>query len=90
MPLSRYQKYPFIQPTRKYIPQPTDILHTFKHFDTIDILANKYYGDPTLGWIIMLGNPSQFMEFMVPVGTVVRIPYPLDKVLAQWGIKSEI
>lgn len=68
----------------------TDILHPFKSHDNIDTLANKYYGDPTLGWIIMLGNPNYKMEFLVPTGTIVRVPFPLDKVLAQLGIKSEI
>lgn len=80
----------FPQPTRKIIPSPTDILHPFKMGERIDNLAERYYSDPTLGWIIMCGNPQYDNELSVNIGDTIRIPYPLNRVTAAWGITNQI
>ena len=42
-----------------------------------DILSNKYYDTPYYGWLIMLANPEfGGLEFNIPDGTPIRIPFP--------------
>lgn len=52
-----------------------------------DILANKYYQDPTLGWLIAMANPQRRLEFDFEDGDIVRIPFPKDVVLANYNEK---
>jgi hypothetical protein len=44
----------------------------------MDKISQQYYGTPTFGWLIMLANP-QFggLEFLIPDGSILTIPYPL-------------
>lgn len=55
----------------------------FIKFDTtsnrLDIVSDTYYGTPHFDWLILMANP-QFggLEFNIPSGTQIRIPYPLD------------
>lgn len=90
MSISRYSKYVHIQPIRKITPAITDITHTFGQYENIDNLATKYYGDVNLAWIIMSANPEYKMEFLVPAGAQLRIPFPLTRVFAELGINGEI
>jgi hypothetical protein len=87
---TRYSKSTHIQPIRKIEPAITDIPHPFKEFETIDQLAGKYYGDWTLGWVIMVANPQYFDEFSVPPGVILSIPFPLNRVWAMLGTAGEI
>jgi len=87
---NRYGKYPFIQPTRIISPSVDDIIYTFRAHDNVDNLAQKHYGDVTLGWVIMCANPDFGMEFQIPPGAKVRIPMPIDRIWLQWGEKTEI
>lgn len=90
MSYNRYKKYLHIQPVRKISESLTDIYHTLKSSETVDQLALKYYGDPNLEWIIMAGNPEWFMSFQIPAGTILRIPFSLERVFSQWGINNEV
>jgi len=87
---SRYNKYPFIQPTRKIFPAITDIPHVLKNGENIDELAFKYYKNTSLGWVIMCGNPSFDFEWQIPIGTKLNIPFPLSRVWEQFGIEDEV
>ena len=42
--------------------------------DRIDVIANAYYGDPTLWWKIGDANPEILKWDQIPPGTVLRIP----------------
>jgi len=54
--------------------------------DRLDILANRYYGDPTLYWIISSANPSQSFSSMYPIeGSQLRIPNNISNVLAAYN-----
>lgn len=51
----------------------------------LDILSNKYYGNPSYGWIILMANPQfSSMEFEIPNNETIRIPYPLDDTLSEY------
>lgn len=91
MPVSRYSNNSKIpQPTRKIIQAPTDILHTLKIGERLDNLAYKYYKDTSLGWVILAGNPDWYNEFDIPYGTILRIPFPLQRVFDNWLESQDI
>jgi hypothetical protein len=88
-------RYSFIggdvpQPIRKVLPAYTDVIHNLKLGERIDNLAFKYYKDPTLAWVIMCANPEFENEFDIPVGSPIRIPWPLQRVFTAWQIDDEI
>lgn len=58
----------------------TDIVITFrKSTMRMDTLSYKYYGDPNYGWLILQANPQySSLEFSIPDGVPLRIPYPLN------------
>jgi len=55
--------------------------HIWKTGDRLSKLAQKYYGDPTLWWVIAWYNKRP-TENLYKLGTVVYVPTPLNKVLA--------
>lgn len=67
---------PFIKIPKK----SSDINIVYKKNETrLDIISYKYYGNPDYAWLIMQANPSLgSMEYDIPDGSTVRIPYPLD------------
>ena len=49
-----------------------------KNKSRLDIISNKYYNSPDYGWLILQANPDVgSMEYEIPDGTLLRIPYPL-------------
>lgn len=51
----------------------------------MDTLSYKYYGDANYGWLIMQSNPQySSMEFLIPDGVTLRIPYPLNTALNRY------
>lgn len=42
--------------------------------DSLDLLAQRYYGDPAKWYIIADANPEIMMWWPLPVGQVIRIP----------------
>ena len=69
-----------IVPFLKIDEYDTDIVITFnKRTMRMDTLSYKYYGDANYGWLIMQANPQYgSMEFSIPDGVSLRIPYPLN------------
>lgn len=69
-----------IVPFLKIDEYDTDIAITFnKRTMRMDTLSYKYYGDANYGWLIMQANPQYgSMEFSIPDGVSLRIPYPLN------------
>ena len=62
-------KYP------KIILGPSDIYVYVTRGDRYDNLAQSYYEDSSLWWIIILANPSQDSSSLYPaVGSQIRIP----------------
>lgn len=48
-------------------------------------LANEFYGDPKLWWVIAHFNQRP-TESHVELGDIIEIPLPLDKVLTMIGV----
>lgn len=64
------------------------ITDKFVEFDPmktrLDRISGSIYGDDTYGWLIKLANPEYYMEFDIPKGTVLRIPFPLRDAEAEY------
>jgi|TARA_R110000803_G_scaffold108197_2_gene176437 hypothetical protein len=73
IPSSRYE-------TTKYpeIPRSFEDIYVFTtQKDRYDIMANKYYNDDSLWWIISSANPSYIQDSIIPdIGIQLRIPSP--------------
>jgi hypothetical protein len=49
----------------------------------LDYIAGQVYNDETLWRVIMWANPEYFVEFDIPQGTSIRVPYPINDVLSE-------
>jgi len=45
--------------------------------DRIDTIANTYYGDPVLWWVIAVANDMEIVPTQLQVGATIRIPSPV-------------
>lgn len=62
----------------------SDFYETYNNSNRLDILSNKYYGNPNYDWLILAANPEYgSMEFDIPDNTLIRIPYPLNSTLSE-------
>lgn len=70
----------------------TDKVYTYKlGVDRFDKLSDKYYGNPYHGRLILAANP-QFggMEFDIPDGTNIRIPFPFESGIERYATAVKI
>ena len=58
----------------------TDIYEVYRKGKMrLDQLSSQYYDSPDYAWLIMQANPEYgSMEFEIPDGAELRIPYPLN------------
>lgn len=57
----------------------------------LDLLSYQYYDSADYAWLILQANPQYgSMEFDIPDGTEIRIPYPLASTLDDYqkGIET--
>lgn len=51
----------------------------------LDKVSQTYYGNPYHGWLIMSANPNLGgLEFNIPDGTIIIIPFPFNDSLEQY------
>ena len=55
-------------------PAASDGTYTVDRGDRIDRLANHYYQDPTLWWVIALANGMELLPNDLKPGVEIRIP----------------
>tara|TARA_Y100001963_G_C6744898_1_gene431045 strand:+ start:1172 stop:1480 length:309 start_codon:yes stop_codon:yes gene_type:complete len=60
----------------------TDIYFYAKVGDRLDLLANQYYGDTSLWWVIAKANNLGKGSLNIVPGTQIRIPQDLQKIYA--------
>ena len=65
-----------LRSTDKYVPYNPGTTR-------LDWLAGVVYQDETMFRLILWANPNWSMEFDIPPGTVIRVPYPLNDVLSE-------
>lgn len=56
--------------------QPDDLSYTVLDSDRIDVLAYKFYGSPTLWWVIAAVNGLEILPTELHAGALLRIPSP--------------
>ena len=66
-------------------PQESDVIVISNEADYLDSLAYKYYGDPTLWWIIALTNNLGKGRMSVDPGLQLRIPSNVNAILVQFN-----
>jgi len=75
---------PFI----KLDDKSTDIYITTKSTTRFDVLSQTYYNNGKHGFLISQANPSfGGLEFDIPVGTRLKIPFPFNKTLQEFQEK---
>ena len=67
------------------VPQDSDLQVVSNSEDYLDSLALKYYGDPSLFWIIALANNLGKGRLSVPPGLTLRIPIDVNQVLIDYN-----
>jgi len=58
----------------------------------LDIISQRYYGNATYGWLLLLANPQISNEFDIEDNFTFRIPFPLNQALSYFenGLNSII
>jgi nucleoid-associated protein YgaU len=67
------------------VPQDSDLQVISNSEDYLDSLALKYYGDPSLFWIIALANNLGKGRLSVPPGLTLRIPVDVGQVMIDYN-----
>ena len=64
----------------------TDIYEVYRKGKMrLDQLSSQYYDSPDYAWLIMQANPQYgSLEFNIPDGSEIRIPYPLNNSLKDY------
>jgi|TARA_R110000803_G_scaffold53487_1_gene109786 hypothetical protein len=85
---------------KRYIPSPKypDIPLSFNDIyvytdegDRFDILAQTYYSDSTLWWIISIANPQLEQNSLYPpLGIQIRIPSDISGIINQYNQLNEL
>ena len=73
-------------------PQESDIYVETEWGDRLDLLANQFYSDVTLYWIIALANPNTvgFGTLFIPRGTQLRIPVNISGIVDSYNELNEL
>lgn len=101
--MNRYQGVPMlINPTGKrylstvkYPAVPlseTDIYIIANFGDRLDLIADDYYSDVTLYWILQIANPNGLPSdsLYVPAGTQLRIPMDISNIIQAYNALNGI
>ena len=74
----------------KLSKKPTDLNIKWKETKRLDKVSNDVYGSPFYGWLILLANPKYGgLEFDIPDGVSLRIPFPLMESLQDYQKKVD-
>jgi len=82
--IDQYSTPDFDRLTSEDIAELDSISHVWSLGDRLYKLADEFYNDPTLWWIIAWYNRLP-TEAHIKMGWVVDIPLPLEKMVELWG-----
>lgn len=61
-----------------------------KNSTRLDNVSYDAYGDANFDWLILLANQNICsLEYEIPDGTELRIPYPLDETLKEYATRID-
>jgi len=99
MPRQDYNRYSILKnddgtiDMMPFIPIPERPSDKYEYwnvgFSRMDKLARKYYGNPLYDFFILYANPQFISEFDIPDNTLIRIPFPINKVKSDYESKLE-
>ena len=55
-------------------PKDSDIVILTTSTDRLDLLADEYYGDSSMWWVIALKNNLTDIDLVLEPGTILRLP----------------
>ena len=94
MPYQDYKRYEILKNTdgttdsMPFVSLPTNPSDKFEYWNTnfsrMDKISQKYYGNPFYDFLILYANNIYLNEFDIPDGALIRIPFPLSKVKADY------
>ena len=94
MPYTDYNRYSILKngdgttDSMPFVSLPTNPSDKFEDWNTsfsrLDKLSQRYYGNPFYDFLILYANPQYVSEFDIPDGALIRIPFPLAKVKADY------
>ena len=61
----------------------TDLYMTYTDEEKLELVSQNVYNDPSYWWIILLANPEYAMEYDIEPGEIIRVPMPLNSVIAE-------
>lgn len=69
----------------------TDYYVSFnKAISRLDKISYDYYGDSGYDWLILMANNDiEGLEFNIPDGFILRVPYPLEDVISEFNNKID-
>lgn len=65
----------------KVLSDDNDLYIITEQGDRLDILANTYYKNPSMWWVIAIANNINDANFYIEPGTQLRIPANISKIL---------
>ena len=83
--LLQYESPTLYHPTADEMDSLNLEAHRWTVGDRFYKLANEYYGDPKLWWVISQFNKTP-AESHVQLGDLVYIPLPLDQIMRLYGL----
>ena len=80
-----------VPPFVKIRPKSTDFFEEYhRGYSRLDLISYEYYGDAGYDWLILMANPELGnLEFEIPDGATLRIPYPLSQTLEAYNNEIE-
>ena len=94
MPHQDYDRYEILKnqdgttDSMPFVNLPTNPSDKFEYwnsdFSRLDKISQKYYGNPFYDFLILYANRIYTNEFDIPDGALIRIPFPLSKVKADY------
>ena len=100
--MSRYTEIPITRDNGKRyyvssfyptIPLSSNDIYAITDFgDRLDILANQFYGDPSLYWVLAAANPDLVSPDSISVkgGIQLRIPVDIDDIIATYEASNSV
>ena len=78
-------------PLVKLEKNETDYFEVYhKNRSSLDNISYQYYDDPNYVWIILMANQDYgSLEYEIPDGAILRIPFPLETVLSEYNSKID-
>ena len=70
---------------------PNDIYVYAQEGDRFDQIANQYYNDSSLWWVISIANPTLPQDsYYLPLGVQIRIPSNVASIQSSYNILNNL